>query len=278
MSQIIWKNKKLNLSRPVVMGILNLTPDSFYDGGRKKGLDVALRHVEKMIDDGASIIDVGAVSTRPNAAEVNEAEEWNRLTGVLVELRKRFPRVIISVDTYRASIAQAAANLGADMINDISGGQFDEKMFATIAKLKLPYIMMHIKGRPASMQLNPLYDDVVADVFTFFETQLKKLSELEVSENIILDPGFGFGKTVEHNFEMLKRFSEFKKLGCPLLAGLSRKSMINRVLGVKPEDALNGTTVLNTLALLNGANILRVHDVKEAVEAVKLLEATQRGR
>jgi dihydropteroate synthase len=253
------------------MGILNLTPDSFYDGGRNVGLNNAIQRAGKMIDEGATIIDIGAVSTRPNAMEVSAEEEWGRLKDVLKELRKQFPDTILSVDTYRASIARRAADFGADMINDISGGQFDELMFETIAELGLPYVMMHIQESPATMQQNPVYNDVVDEISKFFKTRLSQLASLGKNENIILDPGFGFGKTVGHNYELLRRFSEFKNIGCPLLAGLSRKSMINKVLEIKPEQALNGTTVLNTIALLAGANILRVHDVKEAVQAVKLV-------
>jgi dihydropteroate synthase len=275
MHQLKCKEKYLDLSFPVVMGILNLTPDSFYDGGKNMGLDNVIRQAEKMIAEGASIIDLGAVSTRPNALDVSKAEELGRLKYPLIELRKCFPDVILSVDTFHASVARAVAHLGADMINDISGGRFDDEMFATIAELKLPYVMMHIQGTPATMQQKPSYDDVVLDILNFFDKQLKKLAGFGVTENIILDPGFGFGKTVAHNYELLRRYSEFKKPGYPLLAGLSRKSMINKVLVTKPENALNGTTVLNTLALLNGANILRVHDVKEAVEAVNLVKKYQ---
>lgn len=271
MFQINWKNRSLDLSNPVVMGILNLTPDSFYDGGKNEGLKNAVGQTQKMIEEGAAIIDVGGVSTRPNAKEVSEREEWSRLKVVLEELRNQFPDIILSVDTYRSNIARKAADLGADVINDISGGQFDENMFKTIAAIKLPYVMMHIQGTPATMQQNPQYVDLVSEVIGFFKVQLGKLADLGVTENIILDPGFGFGKTVKHNYKLLRRFSEFKALDYPLLAGLSRKSMINKVLDVNPEYALNGTTVLNTIALLNGANILRVHDVKEAVEAVELV-------
>jgi len=275
MFELKWKNKSLDLSSPVVMGILNLTPDSFYDGGKNKGLNNAIQCAEKMIDEGAAIVDIGAVSTKPNATEVSVEEEWDRLKDVLKHLRVNFPDTILSVDTYRASIARRAADFGTDMINDISGGQFDDLMFATIAELQLPYVMMHIQGTPANMQESPAYNDVVREVNAFFKTQLSKLTLLGVTKNIILDPGFGFGKTVGHNYELLRRFSEFKKLGYPLLAGLSRKSMINKVLGIQADDALNGTAVLNTIALLNGANILRVHDVKEAVEAINLLKNIQ---
>jgi dihydropteroate synthase len=272
MFQLKWQNKILDLTAPVVMGVLNLTPDSFYDGGRSEGLENAIRRAGKMIEEGAAVIDIGAVSTKPNAQEVSEEEEWGRLKAVLKDLRKRFPDTVLSVDTYRASIANRAADLGVDMINDISGGRFDELMFETVAEIKLPYVMMHIQGTPATMQQNPVYNDVADEVNEFLKNQISKLAGLGVTENIILDPGFGFGKTVEHNYELLRRFSEFKNLGYPLLAGLSRKSMINKVLEINPEQALNGTSVLNTIALLNGANILRVHDVKEAVEAVKLVE------
>ncbi len=272
MNELKWNDKYLDLSKPVVMGILNLTPDSFYDGKKNQSLSNAIRQTEKMVIEGAAIIDIGAVSTRPNAPNVSADEEWGRLRTPLAEIRKRFPDAFLSIDTYRSSIAQQAADFGADMINDISGGRFDEHMFETIAGLNLPYIMMHIKGNPTTMQQYPVYENVVSEISDFFEKQLSKLASLGLTENIILDPGFGFGKTVEHNYELLQNFSEFKKLEFPLLAGLSRKSMINKVLGTNPGDALNGTTVLNTIALLNGANILRVHDVKEAMEAVKLVE------
>jgi dihydropteroate synthase len=278
MSHLIWKDKKLDISSPVVMGILNLTPDSFYDGGKNRGLNNAIYQVEKMIEEGASIIDLGGVSTRPNALEISPGEEWGRLKNVLTELRARFPEIILSVDTYRSSIARKAAESGIDMINDISGGQFDDKMFETIAELNLPYVMMHIKGNPGTMQQNPVYDDVVSEIIDFFKAQLDKLTGLGMTDNIILDPGFGFGKTVEHNYELLRRFSEFAAIGCPLLAGLSRKSMISKVLAIKPENALNGTTVLNTIALLHGADILRVHDVKEAVEVIRLVEKQKGGK
>ncbi len=272
MSQLIWNDKKLSLSPPVIMGILNLSSDSFYDGGKNEGSHNALRQVEIMIEEGTSIIDVGGVSVRPGAQEVSEEEEWSRLKNILRELRIQFPEIILSVDTYRSAIARRAADLGANIINDISGGQFDDRMFETIAELKLAYVMMHIKGTPATMQQNPLYADVVSEILGFFKDQLGKLMDFGVTDNVMLDPGFGFGKTVKHNYELLRRFSEFASLGCPLLAGLSRKSLINKALGITPENALNGTTVLNTIALLNGANILRVHDVKAAVETIKLVE------
>jgi len=271
MSKMNCNGKLLDLSSPVVMGILNITPDSFYDGGKYPTTANTLVQAERMISEGAAIIDVGAVSTRPDAAEIDENEEWSRLKNVLPALRKKFPETIISVDTWRSSVAKEAVANGADMINDISGGQFDQEMFATIAGLQVAYIMMHTQGIPAAMQKNPQYDDVVKDVFDFFAENLIKLDKLGVSKNIIVDPGFGFGKTVNHNYELLSKLSKFKSFGFPVLAGLSRKSMIYKILGTKPSEALAGTNVLNTIALLNGADILRVHDVREAVEAIKLV-------
>ncbi len=273
MNVLKWHNGRLDLSQPVVMGILNLTPDSFYDGGKYNDADRALLRADKMIGEGASIIDVGAVSTRPFAKETGEEEEWARLKKVLKALRKAFPGIIISVDTFRASVAKNAAREGADMINDISGGVFDDKMLETVARLQLPYVLMHIRGTPATMQQNPEYQDVVSEINAFFRRQLDKLTALGVAGNIILDPGFGFGKSVAHNYEILRRLDEFRQHGFPLLAGLSRKSMINKILNIDPDEALNGTTVLNTVALMKGAKILRVHDVKCAVEAVRLTGA-----
>jgi len=268
--------KHLDFSSSAVMGILNITPDSFFDGGKFASAERAVKQAEKMVQEGVAIIDVGAVSTRPGAAEVDETNEWSRLFEILPLLRKKFPTAILSVDTWRSSIARKAAAEGADMINDISGGQFDSKMFETVADLKIAYILMHTQGTPRTMQQNPHYENVADDVLCFFIKNLKKLNHLGVTENIILDPGFGFGKTVEHNFVLLSNLKKFKNLGFPVLAGVSRKSLINRILEIKPSEALNGTTVLNTIALLNGADILRVHDVKEAVEAVKLLHFYQK--
>jgi dihydropteroate synthase len=230
-----------------------------------------MHRVEEMISTGAYIVDIGAVSTRPGAAEVSEVEEKRRLLPVLKETRRTYPELIISIDTYRAEIAEMAAGEGADIINDISGGTFDSDMLATIAHLGIPYVIMHIQGTPETMQINPLYVDAVKEVKEFLLQQANKLENLGHSQ-IILDPGFGFGKTVEHNYQLLSHLDELVIAGYPVLAGLSRKSMINRVLNINPAEALNGTTVLNTIALLKGASILRVHDVKEAIEAVKLVE------
>jgi len=262
--------KTLSLKKPVVMGILNLTPDSFYDGGTLQAEKDLLAKAEKDVKDGASILDLGAVSTKPNAAEVTEEEELARLIPALKLLRKNFPTVFISVDTYRSQVATAAANEGADIINDISGGTFDANMLATVGKLKLPYVMMHTKGTPQTMQQNPQYKNVVTDVFDFFTQQIKAAQQTGIQQ-LILDVGFGFGKTLEHNYELLAQLKKFEGFKFPLLAGVSRKSMINKVIGTKPENALNGTSVVNTLALLNGANILRVHDVKEAMQAIQLV-------
>ena len=261
----------LSVNNPIVMGILNITPDSFYDGGTLKTDTDILFRVEKMLSEGAAIIDIGAISTRPGANEVSESEELNRLTPVIDLISKKIPGTILSIDTYRSNIAKRAIETGAHIINDISGGNLDPKMFETIATLKVPYIMMHMQGTPATMQQNPQYTDVVADILDFFKVQINKLKSLGVTDNIVLDPGFGFGKTVEHNFQILKSLQRFSETGFPVLAGLSRKSMVNKIIGTMPENALNGTTALNVLALLNGASILRVHDVKEAVQAIKLV-------
>ena len=262
--------KTLSLKKPVVMGILNLTPDSFYDGGTLLSQKNLLAKAEKHIKEGASILDIGAVSTKPNAPEVSGNEELERLIPSLKLLRKTFPDVFISIDTYRSNVAKTSADEGADIINDISGGTFDANMFEVVGKLKLPYVLMHIQGTPQTMQQNPQYKNVVTDVFDFFTEQIK-LAKQSGIEQLILDVGFGFGKNLEHNYELLAQLKKFEELNFPLLAGVSRKSMINKVIGTKPENALNGTTVINTIALLNGANILRVHDVKEAMQAIKLV-------
>ena len=262
--------KTLSLKKPVVMGILNLTPDSFYDGGSLVFEKDLLAKAEKHILEGAVILDVGAVSTKPNANEVSEEEELARLLPALKLLRNAFPTVFISVDTYRSHVALAAAEAGADVINDISGGTFDDKMLEVMGKLKLPYVIMHIQGRPQTMQQNPQYKNVTDEVFDFIENQLK-IAEQHGVEQLIVDVGFGFGKTREHNYALLAGLKKFELLNLPLLVGVSRKGMIHKALHITPQEALNGTTVINTLALLNGANILRVHDVKEAMEAIQLV-------
>ena len=265
--------KILSLEKPVVMGILNITPDSFYDGAKFDTEKTWLAQTEKMLKEGEAIIDIGAVSTRPGSEEIAEDKELEILLPVLYSIQKHFPEAILSVDTYRSKVAEIAISKGAFIINDISGGTFDEKMFGAVARLKAPYIIMHIKGTPKNMQINPHYKNVVKEIKDFFIRQLEKLATLGVTDNIVLDPGFGFGKTLEDNYKILSGLESFLELGHPVMAGVSRKSMINKVLKTGPAEALNGTPVLNTIALLNGANILRVHDVKEAKEAVRLVEA-----
>lgn len=263
--------KTLSFERPLVMTIINLTPDSFYDGGKYSEVNDVLRDAEEKIRQGADILDLGAASSRPKAREIDEAEEWKRLELPLKELRKNFPDTFISVDTYRSGIAKLVNDLGADIINDIAGGNFDAKMFETISGLDTAYILMHIQGTPQTMQVDPQYGDVVYEIKSEFEKKLEQLGKLNFAK-IIIDPGFGFGKNTEHNFQLLKQLPQFTELGFPVLAGLSRKSMINKVIKTNPVTALNGTTVLNTIALLNGAKILRVHDVTEARQAIELVE------
>ena len=264
-------DKDINLSHKVVMAILNVTPDSFYDGGVNTSETAWLQKVEQSLGDGAEIIDIGAVSTRPGAKEVNQDEELERLIPAIKSILKHFPGSIISVDTYRSAVAHAVIEEGALMINDISGGTFDPEILKIVAHAGLPYIVMHIQGTPRNMQANPEYADITNEVIDFLKVQTEQAHQAGIQQ-VIWDPGFGFGKTNEHNFQLMKDLKLFKASGHPLLVGISRKSMINKVLGTKPSEALNGTTVLNTFALLNGADILRVHDVKEAVETIKLLE------
>ena len=264
------KGKLLDLSSPCVMGILNITPDSFYDGGKYTSENQWITQVQSMIDAGATIIDIGSVSTRPGAKEVDENEELMRLIPAIKTVAEKFPETIISVDTWRAYVATEAVKAGAHIINDISGGLFDEQMFATIAKLNVPYIMMHTGGKPELMQQNPQYDHLVNEIIAFFAKQLSQLRKLGVHD-VIIDPGFGFGKTLDHNYQLMSKLASFQLFDLPILVGVSRKSMIQKLLNISAEEALNGTSVLNTIALLNGANILRVHDVKEAVEAIEVV-------
>ncbi len=262
-------DKLLDLSTPKVMGVLNLTPDSFFDGGKFMEEKKMLGQVEKMLNEGAAIIDVGAVSTRPGSKPVSIKTEIERLIPAMKTLVKKFPTAVFSADTFRSIVAVKAIEAGAAIVNDISGGEMDKKMFQTVGELKVPYILMHMKGTPQTMQKKPVYKDVVKELIDFFQKRIFQLRKAGVHD-IIIDPGFGFGKTTKHNYEILRNLSLFKMLDCPVLVGISRKSMINKVLKTTPENALNGTTVLNTIALVNGAKILRVHDVKEAVEAVTL--------
>lgn len=261
----------ISLEKPLVMGILNITPDSFSDGGYFLTEKDATKHCEKMLNEGAAIIDIGAVSTRPFADEVSFEEEKERLLDILPNLVKIFPKTIFSVDTFRSEIARIAVGEGASMINDISGGQADEYMFKTIGELQVPYVMMHTQGMPQTMQVEPKYDDVMNELILFFSKQISSAHQCGMLD-IIVDPGFGFGKNLEHNYEILSRSERFKILEKPIMVGLSRKSMIRNLLDVDVENSLNGTTIANTVALLKGVNILRVHDVKEAVEAITFID------
>ena len=264
--------KLLDLSIPKVMGVINITPDSFYEGSRANEEKEILKAAAGIIEGGADIIDIGGYSSRPGAAEVPPEEEKKRVLTAICLINKEFPEIIISVDTFRSEIArEAVSECGAHMINDISGGEADSNMFGVIQQLNVPYIMMHMQGMPENMQDNPVYADVVADILVWFSSKIARLQSAGVKD-IIIDPGFGFGKTVSHNFEILHRLADFSISGLPLLVGMSRKSMIWKTLSVSPEEALNGTTVLNTIALMKGADILRVHDVKEAVQVVRLME------
>jgi dihydropteroate synthase len=265
------RGKIITFAGPLIMAIVNITPDSFYDGGKYGATDDVLADIEEKIKNGAHIIDLGAASSRPNAQEINEEEEWERLLRFLPAIRKCFPQILLSIDTFRASIAQKSADEGADIINDIGGGDLDPKMFETVAALDIPYVLMHIQGTPQTMQSNPTYQNVVEDVFSHLRKKIEKLRAVNF-EKIIVDPGFGFGKNIEHNYLLLKNLSSFCELELPVMAGISRKGMINKVIGTNPVTALNGTTVLNTIALLNGASILRVHDVMEARQAIELVQ------
>lgn len=262
----------MDLSEPQVMGILNVTPDSFYAGSRMETEKDIINRVHQMTSEGASILDIGAYSSRPDAEHISTEEEMNRLRTGLDLVRKHQPEAVVSVDTFRADVAKMCVEeYGVAIINDISAGHMDPAMFETIAKLSVPYIMMHMQGTPQDMQMNPHYDHLLKEVFLYFAERVQKLRDLGVKD-IIIDPGFGFGKTLEHNYELMNHLDEFQLFELPLLVGISRKSMIYKLLGTTPEEALNGTTVLNTLALMKGANILRVHDVKAAKEAVTLVE------
>jgi dihydropteroate synthase len=260
----------IDFSVPKVMGILNVTPDSFYDGGRYASEAAVILRVATMIEEGADIIDIGAYSTRPGAVEITPDEEKARLLGAFRIIRREFPDICISVDTFRADIAELAVEeFGAGIINDISAGNMDDRMFATAGKLKVPYIMMHMLGTPGRMPSKPVYADVTRDLMAYFADRVAAAKLMGIID-IIIDPGFGFGKTVQQNFQLLRELNLFTLMGMPVLVGVSRKSMIYKTLNVSKEFALNGTSVLNALALANGARILRVHDVKQAVEAVKL--------
>ena len=271
--QYINANGRLmDLSEPQVMGILNVTPDSFYAGSHGVTEGYIIDRSHQIMNEGASIIDIGACSTRPGADEVSIEEEMSRLRMGLELIRKHRPDAIVSVDTYRADVAKMCVEeYGAAIINDISAGQMDKQMFPTIARLGIPYIIMHMKGTPKDMQVNPQYDHFLKEVFYYFSEKVQRLRDLGVKD-IIIDPGFGFGKTLEHNYELMNHLEEFALFELPLLVGISRKSMIYKHLGITPEEALNGTTTLNTIALLKGASILRVHDVRQAMESIKIVQ------
>jgi dihydropteroate synthase len=261
---------RLSFDNPLVMGIINITPDSFYDGGKYISTENAIEQVEKLLLEGADIIDLGAASTRPGAELINPEDELNRLLPILDAIIIKHPNAVISIDTLRSEVAVECVKHGADIINDISGGILDEKMLDNVAKLNVPYIIMHMQGTPQNMQVDPSYNNVVTEVYDFLNSGVVAARAAGIKQ-IVVDPGFGFGKTVEHNYLLLRNLIKFKELGLPILAGVSRKSMINKVLNTKPENALTGTIALNTLAILQGANILRVHDVKEAKQVIKLV-------
>ncbi|HRG09095.1 MAG TPA: dihydropteroate synthase [Cyclobacteriaceae bacterium] len=274
-SKIFSANKTLNvrgrlvdLSTPKVMGILNITPDSFYAGSRTSELSDVIKKAEAMLHEGAEMLDVGGYSSRPGAVDISESEELKRVVPVIEALRKKFPDVILSIDTFRSEVAQAALYAGADMVNDITGGE-DEKMYAVAAHAKVPYVLMHMRGTPQTMNQLTQYDDLVREMIDYFHVRLEKLKHAGVKD-VLIDPGFGFAKTTPQNFELLNKLDLFRILEKPLLVGLSRKSMIWRTLNTTAEHALNGTSVLNTIALLKGASILRVHDVKAAREVIAL--------
>ncbi len=268
------KGRILLIDKPIVMGIVNVTPDSFYNQGENSSLKDILILVEKMLHDGAKIIDVGGISTRPNADEISVDEELKRVIPIIFTLRKKFPDIFISIDTYRSNVAEEAILAGADIVNDISSSDEDEHIISVCKNHQTPYIAMHRQGTPKTMQVNPQYQNVSLDIFDYFSKKINFFKQQQIYD-IIVDVGFGFGKTVEHNFQLLKQLSFFKQLQKPILVGISRKSMICKPLHVNPKNALNGTTALHILALQNGANILRVHDVKEAVQCVTLYEYYQ---
>ena len=262
----------LSFDRPLIMGILNITPDSFYGGSRHTGTDTIRDLAGRMLEEGASILDVGAVSTRPGAKSVSGDQEMERLKPALETIRKSYPGAVISVDTYRSGVARKVVNdYQVDMVNDISGGQMDRDMFETIAELQVPYVLMHMRGKPENMQEHTEYKNLLKELLKYFSEKISILNTIGVND-IIIDPGFGFAKTVEQNFEILGKLDAFHIFNLPLMVGLSRKSLIYKTLGVSPSEALNGTTALHTVAVLKGANILRVHDVSEAAQVVRLLD------
>ena len=267
------KGRILVIDKPIVMGIINATPDSFFGGSRFNGVDEIVAKAEKMLNDGADILDIGGQSTRPGSELISADEEIERVIPAIKAIAKKRPEAFISIDTFYSKVAKAAVDAGASVVNDISAGSMDNKMIATVAELKVPYILMHMKGTPQTMQQNAIYENVTLEVLDHFISKTHELQNAGIVD-IIIDPGFGFAKTVDQNFELLKNLSVFKMLDKAIMLGISRKSTIYKTLGVNADEALNGTTVLNTIGLMNGASILRVHDVKEAKEAIKLYSAT----
>lgn len=269
------KGQLIRLQQPIVMGILNLTPDSFFDGGKYLQSEAIVARAQQILDEGATLIDVGAYSSRPDALHIDENEEWRRLSEALTLIRSHFPNIPISVDTFRSGIAQRCVDTyQVDLINDISAGELDAKMFETIARLGIPYVLMHMQGTPQTMQKKPAYLDVTRELLYFFSQKIHQLTQMGVKD-IVVDLGFGFGKTIEHNYTLLRELEAFHLLEKPILVGLSRKSMVCKPLNTTPHESLNGTTVLHTIALQKGASVLRVHDVKEAVECIKLVQYLQ---
>ena len=264
-------SNSIDFSTPIVMGILNVTTDSFYDGGKFITKDKIEKQIKKIEQEGAKIIDIGASSSRPGSIPVSEKTELDRLIPTIEIVKKITPNLKISIDTFRSKVARECIKNGADIINDISAGEFDKDMFGTIAELNVPYIMMHMKGDSLTMQNNPVYENIISEITSFFEEKVHKLKSMGFNK-IIIDPGLGFGKTIEHNYEILKNLSDFNKLNLPILVGASRKSMIYNLLNISATEALNGTTVVNTISLTKGAKILRVHDVNEAVECIKIYD------
>ena len=263
-------SRLIDLNLPKVMGILNVTPNSFYDGGKHNEINSIMHQVDKMLSEGADFIDIGAYSSKPSAEFVSEEEEIKRLVPIVKSLVETFPNIILSVDTFRAQVAKASVEHGVAMVNDIAAGLLDDKMLETVAELKVPYIMMHMRGNPQTMQSLTDYNDIVKEMIFYFSERIQKARSFGISD-IVIDPGFGFAKTLEQNYEVLHKMELFEMLELPILVGVSRKSMIYKVLESSPQEALNGTSVLNTIALQKGAKILRVHDVKEAVECIKLV-------
>lgn len=269
------KGRSLPVDKPLVMGVINVTPDSFYSGSRQSGIDEIVRTAGQMLNEGADILDIGGQSTRPGSELLSADEELSRVIGPVAAIQKNFPQSFISIDTFYSKVAKETVEAGACIVNDISAGNMDEMMIPTTASMQVPYVLMHMQGVPQTMQVNPHYDNVVEEVFGFFQQKIMVLRAAGIKD-IIIDPGFGFGKTIAHNFELLRNLHAFKKLDCPLLAGVSRKSFVYKSIGITSENALTGTIVLNTIALLNGANILRVHDVKEAKQTIQLFQAYEK--